>query len=209
MIAPLFIGLAAGLIHVLSGPDHLSAIAPIASVQRQRVWSVGLRWGLGHSLGVVLIGLLAALLGQLVAVDPFSAGCERVVGVMLLAIGIWGFFRLGRMMSIIAPGHGHAHPAPETARGSRYAPYAIGILHGCAGSSHLIGILLALAFPTFAGVMVYLAGFVAGTLLAMTAFAAGIGWLATAGGMSSRLQRGLVGVSSLCTCAIGCYWLAA
>lgn len=216
MIAPLFIGLAAGLFHVLSGPDHLSAIAPLASVEQQRVWSIGLRWGLGHSLGVVLIGLIAALVGQLVAIGPLSDGCERLVGVMLLAIGLWGFYRLRRMMgpSTATAGHSHEHPHPHptmtpSSKHRRFAPYAIGILHGCAGSSHLLGILLALAFPTFAGVMVYLAGFVVGTLLAMTAFAAGIGWLATAGRLSPRFQHGLVAVSSLCTCAIGCYWLVA
>jgi len=211
MIAALFAGLAVGLIHVISGPDHLSAIAPIASVERQRVWAIGLRWGLGHSLGVVLVGLIAGFLAHVALVDPLSNTSERLVGVMLLAIGAWGFWRLGRSDTVAAP-HAHDHGQAHThdrADSRRFAPYAIGILHGCAGGSHLVGILLALAFPTLAGVLTYLAGFVAGSVLAMCAFAAGIGWLSAIGGVSPRFQRGLVVASSLASIGLGCWWLIA
>jgi hypothetical protein len=202
MIVALFAGLAVGLIHVLSGPDHLSAITPIACVEQRRVWAIGLRWGLGHSVGVVLVGLVVGLCANLALVDPLSAGSERLVGVMLLLIGGWGFWRLARLGGPAPAAH---HPHPHGTR--RLAPYAIGILHGCAGGSHLVGILLALAFPTLAGVMTYLAGFVAGSVLAMSGFAAGIGWLATARGVSSGFQRGLVATSSTVTVIIGCWWL--
>ncbi len=223
MIAALFAGLLVGLVHVISGPDHLSAIAPLASVERHRVWAVGLRWGLGHSLGVVIVGLIAGLMAHWAMVDPFSASSERLVGVMLLVIGAWGLWRLGRMSAIgelthdtnvhqHADGSVHSHAlAPPLRRSTtpsrRLAPYAIGILHGCAGGSHLVGILLALAFPTLAGVLTYLAGFVAGSVLAMCAFAAGIGWLATIRGVSSDFQRGMVVVSSLASIGVGCWWL--
>ena len=217
-------GLAAGLIHVVAGPDHLSAIAPIASVERRRVWAVGLRWGLGHSLGVIVVGLIAGFLAHVALVDPLSHTSERLVGVMLLVIGVWGMWRLSRLSGGEArhdhgDGVAHSHAAPRAAAalslspsiakpgGRRLAPYAIGMLHGCAGGSHLVGILLALAFPTFAGVMTYLAGFVAGSVLAMCAFAAGIGWLGSAGGVSSRFHRGLVAVSSLVSLGVGVWWL--
>lgn len=206
MIAALFAGLAVGLIHVISGPDHLSAIAPIASVERRRVWAVGLRWGLGHSLGVVLVALIAALVAHMALIDPLSNTSERLVGVMLLAIGAWGLWRLSRTVSETTHDHGDGQPHTQTDN-RRFAPYAIGILHGCAGGSHLVGILLALAFPTLAGVMTYLAGFVAGSVLAMCAFAAGIGWLSAIGSVSPRFQRGLVAVSSMVSIGIGIWWL--
>ncbi|HEX3135860.1 MAG TPA: High-affinity nickel transporter, partial [Planctomycetota bacterium] len=184
-------------------------IAFIASVERRRVWAVGLRWGLGHSLGVVVVGLIAGLLAQVALVDPLSNTSERLVGIMLLAIGAWGFWRLGRTHATEVPhvhSDGQSHtPTPPASR--RFAPYAIGILHGCAGGSHLVGILLALAFPTVAGVLAYLAGFVAGSVLAMCAFAAGIGWLSAIGGVSPHFQRGLVVVSSLASISVGCWWL--
>jgi hypothetical protein len=221
MITALFTGLAVGLIHVFSGPDHLSAIAPIACVERQRVWTVGLRWGLGHSLGVVIIGFIAGFMAHFMAVDLFSGSCEWLVGIMLLVIGAWGIWRLSRLTSprattthTHADGQTHHHPAnsisptnsPPATR-HRLAPYAIGMLHGCAGGSHFLGILLALAFPTFAGVMTYLAGFVAGSILAMCAFAAGIGWLASVRGVSSGFHRGVLAWSSCATIAVGCWWL--
>lgn len=208
MIAALFAGLAVGLIHVIAGPDHLSAIAPIASVERRRVWAIGLRWGLGHSLGVVLVGMIAGLLAHVALVDPLSNTSERLVGVMLLIIGAWGMWKLSRATNEATHDHGDNQPpthAPVSRR--RLAPYAIGMLHGCAGGSHLVGILLALAFPTLAGVMTYFAGFVAGSVLAMCAFAAGIGWLGTIGGASPRVHRTLMFVSSLASLGVGVWWL--
>ena len=45
-------GLIAGALHVLAGPDHLAAIAPIAIKSRAKGASVGASWGWGHGLGV-------------------------------------------------------------------------------------------------------------------------------------------------------------
>ncbi len=44
-----FAGLVAGFVHVLSGPDHLAAIAPYAVDGKSRAWRTGVRWGLGHA----------------------------------------------------------------------------------------------------------------------------------------------------------------
>src|SRR5262245_8452511 len=89
MIA-LLTGLIAGTIHVWSGPDHLAAIAPLAVRRPQRSWVPGVRWGVGHSAGVALIGLLSLWLRDLLPVDLLSSWGERLVGVMLLGIGLWG-----------------------------------------------------------------------------------------------------------------------
>ena len=62
-------GLIAGLIHVLTGPDHLTAIAPLAVRRPQRAWIPGVRWGLGHSSGVAVVGLLALWLRGSLPVD--------------------------------------------------------------------------------------------------------------------------------------------
>lgn len=218
MILAPALGLAAGFIHVLTGPDHLGAIAPLAANGRRGAWLIGVRWGLGHSLGVVALGLVAALLGQRLMLDPaqagdaLSAGSERAVGVMLLAIAAWGFWR--QRQQAPAP---HAHNPdgshPPTNDGSApsrpYAPYAIGMLHGCAGGSHLFAILLVLAFPTLAGVLSYLAAFVVGSVAAMALFAGGMGWLAATRGVSSAFCRRLVTASLVATTGIGCWWLFA
>ena len=38
-----FTGLLAGCFHVLSGPDHLAAVAPLALSSRTRAWREGWR----------------------------------------------------------------------------------------------------------------------------------------------------------------------
>src|SRR5207248_11148790 len=40
-------GLAAGAVHVFSGPDHLAAIAPLSLNRSGRGWVSGARWALG------------------------------------------------------------------------------------------------------------------------------------------------------------------
>src|SRR5262245_37878085 len=83
-------GLIAGLVHVWSGPDHLAAIAPLAVRQPQRSWLPGVRWGFGHSAGVGVVGLLSLWLRDALPVEWLSSWGERLVGVMLLGIGLWG-----------------------------------------------------------------------------------------------------------------------
>ena len=78
-------GLIAGAVHVWSGPDHLAALAPLAVRRPRRAWLPGMRWGLGHSAGVGLIGLLSLWLRDRLPVDLLSTWGERLVGVMLFA----------------------------------------------------------------------------------------------------------------------------
>ena len=61
-------GVAAGLLPVVSGPDHLAAVAPIASNRERGQWLTGLQWGIGHTMGVLLIAALLLLL-------PLATGC--------------------------------------------------------------------------------------------------------------------------------------
>src|SRR5204862_829819 len=82
-------GLIAGIIHVWSGPDHLAAIAPLAVRGPKRAWAPGFRWGLGHSAGVAVIGLVSLWLRGWIPKEWLSAWGERLVGVMLIGIGAW------------------------------------------------------------------------------------------------------------------------
>ena len=45
------LGVAMGIIHVLAGPDHLSALATLSVGSSWRAILLGVRWGVGHSLG--------------------------------------------------------------------------------------------------------------------------------------------------------------
>src|SRR5262245_7739028 len=94
----LLTGAAAGLFHVLSGPDHLAAVAPLAADERKRGWLAGCTWGIGHASGVVVVAVIAVLLRDILpSIDAISAWGERVVGAALIGIGLWA---LGRSVRI-------------------------------------------------------------------------------------------------------------
>jgi hypothetical protein len=189
-------GLAAGLIHVVSGPDHLAAVAPLAADRDRPQWRAGLQWGLGHTAGVLAIGLLLLTFRSLLPIDRISGVGERIVGVALLMVAVWAFARAR------SP-HPHAHPGAG-------ASFAMGALHGVAGSSHLFGILPAMALPSQAASIAYLAGFGTGAVLAMTLFAAVIGAVAT--GAARRgidTYRGVLYACSLSAFVVGSFWLVA
>ena len=221
-VLPLFAGLLAGLIHVLTGPDHLAAIAPLAISSRRGAWRAGVRWGLGHSGGVLVVaGVALAMRGLLVA-HSVSAWGERVVGVALVGIGLWGLRKAFFSPRLHAHEHNHdgqphvhlhvhaaavEHKTPS-AHAHSHAAFGMGILHGVAGGSHFLGVLPALALPTLAASAFYLLGFASGTVAAMGIFAAAMGWFSgSAAERGDRAFRGLLGGSAAATVAVGVFWI--
>jgi ABC-type nickel/cobalt efflux system permease component RcnA len=213
-------GLIAGLIHVWSGPDHLAAIAPLALRRPKRAWVPGVRWGFGHSAGVAVIGLFSLWLRDSLPVDLLSTWGERIVGVMLLGIGFWA---LRKAFKVHAHEHDHdgdrhlhihahaphlAHERAEAPHHHTHAAFGIGILHGLAGSSHFLGVLPILAFPTRTEAIAYLAAFAAGTIASMAAFSWVMGSLtARYAAGSAKIYRGLLGFCAASAMGVGCFWL--
>jgi hypothetical protein len=183
-------GLAAGSLHVFAGPDHLAAVAPLTADSARRPWRVGLQWGAGHTAGVLLIAALLLMVRAQLPLDAISAYSERVVGAALIAVGGWGLWKA-------------RHPSPP--RDHSAASLAMGALHGLAGSSHLFGVLPALAFTAQSESILYLVGFGAGAMAAMSAFAAGVGMVALRFGQF----RGVLYASSAAALVIGGLWLVA
>jgi hypothetical protein len=84
----------------------------------------------------------------------------------------------------------------------------MGTLHGLAGSSHLFGVLPALAFATRFDSVLYLAGFGVGAIAGMSAFAAAMGLLSTRMGQRHHGRyRGLLYASSAAALVVGGFWL--
>jgi hypothetical protein len=194
----LLAGLTAGLVHVFSGPDHLAAVAPMAADGDREHWKTGLQWGVGHTAGVLLIGVLLLWLKEQLPISAISAHSEKIVGAALIAVGGWGVWRAMRL-GVTPHGHSHAHTG---------ASFAMGTIHGLAGSSHLFGILPALALPTREASMFYLGGFGLGAILGMTAFAAAVGLVsARLGRRNPRAFSGLLYASSAAAVIVGGFWL--
>ena len=214
-------GLIAGLVHVWSGPDHLAAIAPLAARRPKRAWIPGVRWGFGHSAGVAVIGLLSLWLRDLLPVDLLSTWGERLVGVMLLGIGFWGLRKAfknkihthehehGGDKHLHVHVHSHGHPEENlVAHRHTHAAFGIGILHGLAGSSHFLGVLPILAFPTNAQAGAYLLAFGLGTVISMATFSSAIGWLASRCSIGgAQIYRGMMSVCSVAAMGVGLFWL--
>lgn len=189
-------GIAAGLLHVFSGPDHLAAVAPLASDRERGHWLTGLQWGMGHTLGVLLIAGLLLLLKEQLPLDAISAYSERVVGLSLIAIGGWGLRRAWVLKCSGAEVHSHSG-----------ASFSMGTIHGLAGSSHLFGVLPALAFPSRTLSVLYLAGFGLGAIAGMTAFSAAVGLLSSKLSGRSRSYSGFLSASSAVALVVGGVWL--
>ena len=196
MVLAALAGLAAGFFHALSGPDHLAAVAPLAVGRDRAAWRAGFTWGAGHTAGVLVVGMLLLTLRSLLPIDALSAWSERVVGLALVGVGVWGLWRARQA-------HAHHHAAAA-------ASFGMGTLHGLAGSSHLFGVLPTLAFASPVEGAWYLAGFGAGAMLAMTGFAAALGLVTPgAGPASPAVRRVLLYASSLAAVVIGGAWLLA
>jgi hypothetical protein len=204
-------GALAGVVHVLSGPDHLAAIAPLAIADRRRGWLAGCTWGIGHTAGVVTIAILAVLLRDLLpSTHAISAWSERLVGAALFAIGFWALRTALRIRtSEHAHGpltHQHVHvqggPAIGRRLGHAHASFLMGILHGIAGSSHLLGVLPALALPSQAAAFTYIGAFGAGSVVAMTGFGAVLG-----AAPAPRMQRAVMLSAAALAFVVGSFWI--
>ena len=217
-----FTGLVAGMVHVWSGPDHLAAVAPLALRHPKQAWMPGVRWGFGHSAGVAAVGLLSLWLRELLPVDLLSSWGERMVGVMLFGIGLWALRKaLKHTVHIHAHEHDggrhvhfHTHTqhlAHEQAEAHihAHAAFGIGVLHGLAGSSHFLGVLPILAFPTRIQAVTYLAAYAAGTIASMAAFSWVLGRVAARwAAHSATWYRRLMTSCAVTAMVVGGFWLA-
>ena len=209
-------GLLAGFFHVLSGPDHLAAVAPLAAADTRRGWIAGWTWGFGHAAGVVMVAVIAVLLRDaLPPIDVISAWSERIVGGTLIGVGLWALRRSARMQTAphahgtLAHEHLHVRRGPAWFRrlGHAHASFCLGVLHGIAGSSHFFGVLPALALPTRAAALTYIGAFGVGTVAAMTIFAAVVGWFGGRLYQSPTAQRAMMMTAALLAIVVGGVWI--
>lgn len=216
-------GLVAGTAHVFTGPDHLAAVAPLAVHQRRRTWTVGLFWGVGHSSGVWILALLALLLREALPVEALSAWSERLVGFVLIGVGFWGLHRVlaARVHSHVhvhdGIEHAHVHVHDEAVQNRHAHPrqhahghsaLGIGLLHGLAGTAHVLGILPALVLPTWQAATAYVVAFGGGSIVAMTAFAWAMGLVAHHLDRWGTQAFRVLGLStSLAAVGVGCFWI--
>jgi hypothetical protein len=179
-----------GLRHA-TDPDHIAAVtALVASGRdgaRRRATELGVFWGLGHALTLVVFGLPIVLFEAYLP-ERLQQGAETAVATLIVFLAVrllirWrsGYFHF----------HAHSHgPGDEGHRHKVRTPvgaFGIGLVHGMGGSAG-VGVLLLAAIPSkplAAASLLVLAVF---TAVSMTIVTTGFG--ATLG--SAPLRRSYV-----------------
>lgn len=83
-------GLVLGIVHVITGPDHLSALIVLSAGSSWRSANLGMRWGLGHSTGLILVTAIFLAADQNVDLDTVGQYCDFIVGILMMLLGVWG-----------------------------------------------------------------------------------------------------------------------
>jgi ABC-type nickel/cobalt efflux system permease component RcnA len=226
---PLLAGTLASILHVISGPDHLAAVTPLVIETKRKAWKIGLAWGLGHLLGMLLIGVLLLLFKDFIPVDAISKYSEQLVAIVLIGVGAWAFYRIFYTDKTHQQPHihtekevyihihkhhhnqneEHQHTHKKVVKQNIISSFGIGFLHGLAGVAHFLLLLPVLGFDNKLEGIQYIIGFAIGTVLAMSTYALIVGKIAA----YSKLQhnetffKGIRFAGGLFAIVIGLYWL--
>lgn len=214
---PLWAGLLAGLLHVISGPDHLVALAPMAVHNPGRALRTGAMWGLGHGLGVLALGGLGILVRGSIDVEAWSAWAEALVGLVLIGVGGWA---LRSALKVVVHTHDHDHDhthdhlhlhigrvehASKAAHARHsHAAFGVGMLHGAAGVGHLFGVIPSMALPP-ADAVIYLVAYLVAAVAAMAGFGLLLGRLS--GRASASTLRGVLATCGVASMVLGVVWV--
>jgi hypothetical protein len=217
ILGGLLLGILLGLRHAFE-PDHLAAVSTLVadSHSPRAGLFVGAVWGLGHTLGLLAVGAVLAILEKTLP-PSVEQGFECAVAGMLILLGLRGLVRAAFAGSAgpTAPHrHGtelHVHPAwPDGhlhLRRWTFAPkpLAIGLVHGLAGSGALTALVLA-RMPTLSARLAYIGLFGIGSVV-------GMGMLTGLAGVSlhrlhagARLNMVLLGSTGALSLVLGCWW---
>ena len=214
MLISVLTGFAAGAVHVVGGADHLVAMAPFSLRRPLQAVKSGMAWGGGHSLGVVLLGVVAIFFKDLIHAESMSAWAEFLVGVSLLVIGA---LAIRTAFGLELHTHDHHHDGSALHRHlhlhlrgqsnhRRHAHEAsgLGLLHGLAGAGHLLAVIPALALPVH-GAVLYLVAYLCGSMGAMLAVVSTLSMLTMRS--SARFLPLLVGCTGGLSIVTGAIWL--
>ena len=213
MQAVILTGIVAGFVHVVSGADHLIAMAPAAINNPQKALKNSFSWGLGHSSGVLLLAFLAIFIKDITPLNKFSNIAEFLVGISLLFVGVFAVrnsFQLSihshshRHKNGIAHRHLHFHVKEQKNNKHSHALTGLGLLHGIAGGSHFLAVLPALALPLTSSSL-YLFSYLTGSLISMNLFTCFISF--TTFKANQKFIKRLIAVAGGLSFSMGLFWI--
>jgi len=213
MQAVILTGVVAGFVHVVSGADHLIAMAPAAINNPQKALKNSFSWGLGHSSGILLLAFLAIFIKDITPLNKFSSIAEFLVGISLLIVGVFAIknsFQLSihshshKHENGIAHSHFHFHIKEQKHNKHSHALTGLGLLHGIAGGSHFFAVLPALALPLISACL-YLISYLIGSLISMNLFTFLISF--TTFKASQKFIKRLIAVAGGLSFSLGLFWI--
>jgi hypothetical protein len=180
------LGFVLGLRHALDS-DHIAAVSTV--IAQRPSWRasglIGLSWGLGHTLVLLVVGTFVLALGISIP-ESWALAAESIVALMLIVLG----GALGR--GLLREGwhvHAHDHGGQQHSHFHSHAvsrdhghphwwsnsikPLCIGMAHGMAGSAALLLVVLSAAHTVLQGVG-YIAVFGLGSIVGMMLIGVGI-----------------------------------
>lgn len=209
------LGVVLGMRHALE-PDHLAAVSTLAAERSGRTGAwLGVMWGLGHSLALLVVGGALAFFGGRMP-EAVTALLEVLVAGVIIVLGVRAVHRSlteGRVGSPAPHRHGaveHVHSAPtEHLHLDRWTfatrPLLVGVLHGLAGSGALTALIVA-ELPTFSARITYLLVFGVGTTAGMTLITGLAGVPLQQLAKAPRVATGLLATAGVLSIGVGLWW---
>jgi ABC-type nickel/cobalt efflux system permease component RcnA len=219
-VAVSLLGLFLGMRHS-TDPDHVVAVTTIVSRQKsiRSSATIGLLWGLGHTLTIFLVGSAIIIFG--VVIPPrLGLSMEFTVALMLILLGVLNLTGILQWLNERwTPGSG-ATPSQREANRIGDTPVAtvrslglyqtlrplfVGLVHGLAGSAAVALLVLSTIKNPFWSTA-YLLVFGFGTMLGMMLMTAAISApLVLAGRRFAAINRHLTALSGLASVAFGMF----
>ncbi len=215
------LGFLAGFKHAFE-PDHVLAVSTLLHREPRlsRALRMGSAWGAGHTTtlvaGVVAISALHVEVSE--AHLPYF---EVPVALMLLGLGGWSLvdtlrratrLRWSARLEAPAAGHdpaGHDHVRPAfSVRRSGWPGFAVGLVHGLAGSGALL-LLVAATLPSLGLGLLYALIYGTGSILGMAAVTTGLSLPLLASRSRPAVYDTLTGVAGALSVVLGASILVA
>jgi hypothetical protein len=195
-----------GLTHVVSGPDHLTAILNFSTFSRSDAFFFGLNWGIGHSIGIGLVATIVLTVGaQLSRAQHanFDYYGSLVSGLFLILLGVYFLFEIPAKQEQLKQKLFHLEDtrtigSPQTSNiiddhqrdtseqeyhtastslKTRIISLLSGIATGIAGPGGVLAIMPASYYPTYFESVLYILFFMVSSTLMMGIVAFAVGEL--------------------------------
>lgn len=190
-------GLLNGMRHALE-PDHVAAVTSMVCGEKStgRTVRFATLWGLGHAVMLLVVGgALHALRFQLP--ERVGSAFELLVAFVLVGLGLRSLLQV-RANATSAEGAPHKHVHARL-------PFAVGLVHGLAGSGAMAAFAAAHASSAHVGLF-FIALYAGGAVLGMATLAGLAGWPLARAAKRAGFARGLVLASGLGSAILGVVW---